>query len=58
MVLEEFGISRDNLEYHKAASINHRNQYFKDIFDVLLENVENNTSFTGCNFWAWVALAR
>jgi mannan endo-1,4-beta-mannosidase len=53
MVLEEFGISRDNLEYHKAASINHRNQYFKDIFDVLLENVQNNTSFTGCNFWAW-----
>lgn len=53
MVLEEFGISRDNLEYTNQSSVNHRNTYFKDIFDMLLENIENKTNFVGCNFWAW-----
>ena len=53
LVLEEFGISRDDLEYSKYASINHRNTYFKDVFKILLENTTNNSSFVGCNFWAW-----
>lgn len=53
VVLEEFGISRDNLEYNKAASVTNRNQYFKDVFDVLMENIEMKSGFVGCNFWAW-----
>lgn len=53
LVLEEFGISRDNLDYNKESTVNHRNQYFKDIFNILLENAEAKTNFVGCNFWAW-----
>ncbi|MFD0836192.1 beta-mannanase [Mariniflexile aquimaris] len=53
LVLEEFGISRDHLKYTKDSSVNHRNQYFKAIFDFLCENIENKSSFVGCNFWAW-----
>ena len=53
MVLEEFGISRDYLEYTNQSSVNHRNTYFKDVFDVLLEHINNKSNFVGCNFWAW-----
>ncbi|WP_308992797.1 hypothetical protein QLS71_015960 [Mariniflexile litorale] len=53
LVLEEFGISRDDLDYTKQSSVNHRNTYFKDVFDVLLENINSNTGFVGCNFWSW-----
>jgi mannan endo-1,4-beta-mannosidase len=56
LVLEEFGISRDNLEYYKQATVNHRDTYFKAVFDFLCENIENNTGFVGCNFWAWGGL--
>lgn len=56
VVLEEFGISRDNLDYSKQASVNHRNVYFRDIFNILLENSKNNSRFVGCNFWAWGGL--
>ena len=28
----------------------------KAIFDFLCENIENNTGFVGCNFWAWGGL--
>ncbi|MEN3324054.1 beta-mannanase [Mariniflexile soesokkakense] len=53
MVLEEFGISRDNLEHTNQSPVNHRDMYFKDVFDILLENIKNKTNFVGCNFWAW-----
>lgn len=53
LVLEEFGISRDNLQHTKEATVKNRNQYFKAIFDILCENIENKSSFVGCNFWAW-----
>ncbi len=53
LVLEEFGISRDNLQYTKEATVTHRNEYFKAIFDILIDNIANKSSFVGCNFWAW-----
>ncbi|CAH8285792.1 mannan endo-1,4-beta-mannosidase [Mariniflexile fucanivorans] len=56
VVLEEFGISRDYLEYTKQASVNHRNTYFNDIFNILLESTKNNSNLVGCNFWAWGGL--
>lgn len=58
MVLEEFGISRDYLDYTNQSSVNHRNTYFKDIFKILLNNIKNQTHFVGCNFWAWGGLGR
>ncbi|MFD0988732.1 beta-mannanase [Mariniflexile jejuense] len=53
VVLEEFGVSRDNAGYTKQTSVNNRDMYFKDIFNLLLESVKNNSNFVGCNFWAW-----
>lgn len=53
VVLEEFGISRDNAGYEKQSSVNHRDMYFKDVFNILLKSVKSNSNFVGCNFWAW-----
>ncbi|WP_372756642.1 beta-mannanase [Mariniflexile sp.] len=56
VVLEEFGISRDNLIYTNQSSVNHRNIYFKDIFNILLEHTKMKSPLVGCNFWAWGGL--
>lgn len=56
LVLEEFGISRDNLDYTNESSVNHRNIYFKNIFEILLNSIKTNSYFAGCNFWAWGGL--
>ncbi|MBP0902359.1 beta-mannanase [Mariniflexile gromovii] len=53
VVLEEFGISRDHLDYTKQSSVNHRDVYFKDVFNILLESIKSESCFVGCNFWAW-----
>lgn len=53
LVLEEFGIARDGLDYTKQSSVIQRNRYFEDVFKILLNHTNTQNSFAGCNFWAW-----
>jgi len=53
IVLEEFGISRDENNYDSNSSVRIKNQYYASIFkkiDVLSKSIPE---VSGVNFWAW-----
>lgn len=52
IVLEEFGISRDNNSYEITSSTNYRDTYYKYIFEKVL-NLSKDGNMAGANFWAW-----
>ncbi|OHX67868.1 glycoside hydrolase 5 family protein [Flammeovirga pacifica] len=54
IVLEEFGISRDQNDHSDQSSVTIRDQYFNIIFGELVQAIEKgDNTFVGCNFWAW-----
>jgi mannan endo-1,4-beta-mannosidase len=53
LVLEEFGIARDQESYAANSTVAYRDSYYKHMFDYLAQNIDNNTPFQGINFWAW-----
>lgn len=57
LVLEEFGYPRDNFQYSKSSSVRCRNEYYRYVFELLDDYIDNNHLFVGCNFWGWGGLA-
>lgn len=53
LVLEEFGIARDQESLKPETSIKFRDQYYQWIFNKVFQAAQNGTSFAGSNFWAW-----
>jgi mannan endo-1,4-beta-mannosidase len=54
IVLEEFGISRDNNSHDPKSSANIRDKYYAAIFDdVYRRMMDSKGPVAGCNFWAW-----
>lgn len=53
LVLEEFGISRDENEYAPGTETKMRDQYFSEVFGQVLQSQESQTPIAGVNFWAW-----
>lgn len=53
IVLEEFGLSRDNNSYEIKASLKYRNQYFKFVFDQFIASLKDKNNFSGLNLWAY-----
>lgn len=53
LVLEEFGISRDENSHSSDAGTSIRNLYYMDMFHLLENSVEKNNILVGMNFWAW-----
>ncbi len=53
LVLEEFGIARDQESYAATSAVSYRDSYYKFIFDYLAKSIDENTPFQGANFWAW-----
>lgn len=53
IVLEEFGISRDQGEYDPKGTTKYREKYYQFIFDKIYKSAQNNDVFAGCNFWSW-----
>ena len=53
IVLEEFGISRDDNSYDVSSEVVYRNKYFKFIFQSILNYAQNLKQMSGVNFWAW-----
>ncbi|RKR14921.1 mannan endo-1,4-beta-mannosidase [Maribacter vaceletii] len=58
LVLEEFGIARDNNNYDPSASIIYRDLYYKKIFEIVLRSIKRGTPLKGANFWAWGGFGR
>lgn len=53
IVLEEFGISRDENSYVANSSVKVRDKYYKNIFDQVYALSKSVPQVAGVNFWAW-----
>ena len=53
VVVEEFGMPRDNLDFHKGSPVVCRDMYYAFVFDLIVKAREQNDVFAGCNFWSW-----
>jgi mannan endo-1,4-beta-mannosidase len=53
MVLEEFGIARDQRSMDPMAKTINRNEYYRFVFQEVLRHIDANENLVGVNFWAW-----
>ena len=58
LVLEEFGIARDQESYDPLSSTTYRDRYYSEIFTLLVNLAQQGTPIAGCNFWAWAGEGR
>ena len=53
LVLEEFGVSRDNGSFDMSAPVSFRNHFYNWIFDYTSQEITKGSPLQGCNFWSW-----
>jgi mannan endo-1,4-beta-mannosidase len=53
IVLEEFGLNRDNGAFEVAAATSYRDRYYEAIFSLLERRAAAGDAIAGSNFWAW-----
>lgn len=53
IVIEEFGLPRDNVSFSLKSSTVLRNKYYDYIFSKWLENIRNKGNIAGLNFWSF-----
>jgi len=53
LVMEEFGISRDNESTDPASPTAMRDDYYQRMFDCVIESCQTGGALQGANFWAW-----
>lgn len=58
LVLEEFGIERDNGDYQPGAATRQRDRFFAELFGFLETQVKLESPLMGTNFWAWGGLGK
>lgn len=58
LVIEEFGLPRDNHSYLTSSATSLRNKYYETIFDTLLLSQRQQSVIAGCNFWSFSGIGR
>jgi mannan endo-1,4-beta-mannosidase len=58
IVLEEFGLDRDDGAYDVKATTHYRDKFYREVFDLLYNRVKAGDAIAGYNFWAWNGSAR
>jgi mannan endo-1,4-beta-mannosidase len=58
LVIEEFGLPRDNELFDPAAPTALRDRYYETIFSLLADSARANGAIAGANFWAFGGTAR
>jgi len=53
IVLEEFGLPRDNHKYTREDPTEARDKYYTNAFEQIEQASKVLDVFAGCNFWAW-----
>lgn len=53
LVLEEFGIARDDGSYDPTSSTAIRDRYYAEVFQAVLDGLGGGNGLAGVNFWAW-----
>jgi mannan endo-1,4-beta-mannosidase len=58
IVLEEFGMNRDNGSFSPNAATTYRDRFYRAIFDLLYTRAAAGDPIAGSNFWAWGGAGR
>ena len=58
LVMEEFGYPRDGLSFVPGSPTMGRDGYYRYIFQLVGDNMQQGGSFAGCNFWGWGGYAQ
>lgn len=58
LVIEEFGLPRDQHSFSWQSSTSYRDRYYAFVFDYLLNPVKNAGVVGGANFWAFAGKGR
>ncbi|MDZ7614625.1 MAG: cellulase family glycosylhydrolase [Flavobacteriaceae bacterium] len=58
MVIEEFGLPRDEHKFSVESPTTNRDRYYSNIFEKVLVSAKENGNIAGANFWAYGGLAR
>lgn len=58
LVVEEFGLPRDNHSFDPASSVYARNQLYDAVFKEWINSRQQQGVIAGCNFWAFAGTAR
>src|SRR5688572_5481892 len=53
IVLEEFGINRDQGSFHPTSGTVYRDRFYAGIFELLAWRAAAGDAIAGSNFWAW-----
>jgi len=53
IILEEFGMPRDQHGFDPVETVNYRDRYYKNAFEQILEHALKKDVLAGCNFWAY-----
>ena len=58
IVLEEFGINRDNGSFQPAATTINRDKFYSAVYGLLARRAAAGDAIAGSNFWAWGGVGR
>lgn len=58
IVLEEFGMPRENESLSPTSSVEYRNKMYTEVLKILIENKQNKGNFAGINFWGFAGFAK
>jgi mannan endo-1,4-beta-mannosidase len=58
LVLEEFGLARDNSSYNWTSGTYWRDTFYRDVFERVNSLKTNGDPVQGLNFWAWTGEGR
>lgn len=58
LVLEEFGLARDNRSMNPNSTTKARDAFYENAFKIVLKNMETEGVIQGVNFWAWSGESR
>lgn len=58
VILEEFGMARNNRSMDPGSKTSHRDEYYESVFDQTFHYMKMKGIISGVNFWAWSGEAR
>lgn len=58
IVLEEYGLARDEFSYDIDAPVTDRDKYYSYVFNNMVSNINKKGSIKGINFWGYSGEAR
>jgi mannan endo-1,4-beta-mannosidase len=53
VVMEEFGLGRDNEKFTDDAPVAYRDKYYNNIYTLIYDSASSGSAMAGSNFWAW-----